>query len=74
MFNLPYVCSAIIYDDIITKNAGSHANVVTLTINSETLRANIYGEGLSMLNAKGLNTSASKKIAFIKVVTWKTLW
>lgn len=62
------------YDDIFTKNAGSHANVVTLTINSETLRVNIYGEGLSVLNAKGLNISAKKKkIAFIKVVTWKTM-
>lgn len=41
MYTLP------IYNDIIKNNAGSHAK-------SETLRANIYGADLSMLNARGL--------------------
>lgn len=36
-------------------NTGSLTNSKPLTTNSETLRANIYGAGLSMFNAKGLD-------------------
>lgn len=43
---MPHVYTAIIYDDIISNNAQSHAN-------SETLATNIYRASLNMLNETG---------------------